>query len=150
MHQAQITGKCHWHERGTCQATRARHKNSPAGKLLACGRQLGDTSYQHAFNQIRSIVQKRRPALYHQQAIQEALVTGLDFMRIPNTTSLVSALKEKDKMRIKEASDSLQAAAQRYFASVPFPEVERIVAKKMLKIYMEYIPAEQRIGISIS
>lgn len=116
-------------------------------KLLARGRQLGDTSYQHAFNQIRSIVQKRRPALYHQQAIQEALVTGLDFMRIPSTTSLVSALKEKDKIRIKEASDSLQAAAQRYFASVPFPEVERIVAKKMLKIYMEYIPAEQRIGI---
>lgn len=122
-------------------------KKAQQEKLLARGRQLGDTSYQHAFNQIRAIVQKRRPALYHQQAIQEALITGLDFMRIPSTTSLVTALKEKDQRRIKEASDSLQMAAQRYFASVPFPEVERIVAKKMLKTYMEYIPAEQRIGI---
>lgn len=122
-------------------------KKEQQEKLLARGRQLGDTSYQHAFNQIRAIVKKRKPVLYHQQAIQEALVTGLDFMRIPSTASLVTALKEKDKRHIQEASDSLKAAARRYFASVPFPEVERIVAKKMLKTYMQYIPAEQRISI---
>ena len=79
--------------------------------------------------------------------IQEALVTGLDFMRIPSTARLVSALKNKDKKQIAAAKDSLQKAADRYFASVPFPEVERIVGKEMLKIYMKYIPAEQRIGI---
>mgnify|MGYP000588642625 CR=1 FL=1 len=89
----------------------------------------------------------RRNALYHQQAIQEALITGLDFMKIPNTTALVTALQSKDKARIKAASDSLQIAADKYFASVPFPEVERIVGKKMLQTYMKYIPAEQRIGI---
>ena len=43
----------------------------------------------------------------------------------------------------RQAKDSLQKAADRYFASVPFPEVERIVGKEMLKIYMKYIPAEQ-------
>ena len=88
----------------------------------------------------------RRNALYHQQAIQEALVMGLDFMRIPSTAALVSALKSKDKARIKAAADSLQVAADKYFASVPFPEVERIVGKKMLQTYMKYIPAEQRVG----
>lgn len=115
--------------------------------LLARGRSMNDDSYQKAFDQIRTIVKQRRPALYHQQAIQEALVTGLDFMRLPNTSSLLAALKSKDKERIQSAADSLKTVADRYFASVPFPEVERIVAKKMLQTYMQYIPAEQRISI---
>lgn len=68
-------------------------------------------------------------------------------MRIPGTAALVAALKSKDKARIKAAADSLQTAADKYFASVPFPEVERAVGKKMLQTYMQYIPAEQRIGI---
>ena len=122
-------------------------KHAQQEALLARGRSLNDNSYQQAFDQIRAIVKQRRPALYHQQAIQEALVTGLDFMRIPSTARLVSALKNKDKKQIAAAKDSLQKAADRYFASVPFPEVERIVGKEMLKIYMKYIPAEQRIGI---
>lgn len=122
-------------------------KRAQQEQLLARGRALNDSSYQKAFDQIRSIVKHRRNALYHQQAIQEALITGLDFMKIPNTTALVTALQSKDKARIKAASDSLQIAADKYFASVPFPEVERIVGKKMLQTYMKYIPAEQRIGI---
>ena len=122
-------------------------KRAQQEALLARGRSLNDNSYQQAFDQIRAIVKQRRPALYHQQAIQEALVTGLDFMRIPSTAGLVSALKNKDKKQIAAAKDSLQKAADRYFASVPFPEVERNVGKEMLKIYMKYIPAEQRIGI---
>ena len=122
-------------------------KRAQQEQLLARGRALNDSSYQKAFDQIRGIVKHRRNALYHQQAIQEALVTGLDFMRIPSTAALVSALKSKDKARIKAAADSLQVAADKYFASVPFPEVERIVGKMMLQTYMKYIPAEQRIGI---
>ena len=122
-------------------------KRTQQEALLKRGREKGDDSYQKAFDQIRSIVQHRRPALYHQQAIQEALVTGLDFMRIPNTSNLVAALKSKDKTRIKQAADSLRIAADNYFASVPFPKVERIVGKQMLKTYMQYIPADQRIGI---
>lgn len=122
-------------------------KRAQQEQLLAYGRSKGDDSYRKAFEQIRDIVQHRRTALYHQQAIQEALITGLDFMRIPSTTALVAALKSKDKARIKAAEDSLQTAADKYFASVPFPEVERAVGKKMLQTYMQYIPAEQRIGI---
>lgn len=122
-------------------------KRAQQEQLLAYGRSKGDDSYRKAFEQIRDIVQHRRTALYHQQAIQEALITGLDFMRIPSTTALVAALKSKDKARIKAAADSLQTAADKYFASVPFPEVERTVGKKMLQTYMQYIPAEQRIGI---
>lgn len=122
-------------------------KRAQQEQLLARGRELGDTTYQQAFDRIRSIVKQRRPALYHQQAIQEALVTALDFMRLPNTAPLVTALKSKDKARIKAAADSLQTAADRYFASVPYPEVEALVGKEMLRTYAQYIPREQRIAI---
>ncbi|MDR0895780.1 MAG: S46 family peptidase [Prevotellaceae bacterium] len=122
-------------------------KRAQQEQLLERGRQSGNNSYQEAFDQIRSIVQQRRPYLYHQQAIQEALVTALDFMRIPATAKLVHALDKKDKAAIRQATDSLRAAADKYFAAVPFPEVERLVGKRMLRTYMEYIPADRRISI---
>ena len=122
-------------------------KRAQQARLLARGKATGDSSCQQAFSRIQSIVARRKPLMYRQQAIQEALVTGLDFMRIPDTTPLAAALKDKDKKRIRKLSDSLRQEATRYFASVPFPEVERAVAKEMLRTYARYIPAEERISI---
>ena len=122
-------------------------KEAQQEELLARGRTKGDDSYQKAFDEIRSIVAHRRDAMYHQQAINEALVTALDFMRIPSTTALVAALKAKDKEKTAAAAEALQKEAEQYFASVPFPEVEKRVAKEMLKTYASYIPQEQRINM---
>ena len=122
-------------------------KRKQQEELLARGREKGDDSYQKAFDEIRSIVAHRRDALYHQQALNEALVTALDFMRLPSTTEMVTALKSKDKEQIKTATENLKQAGEKYFASVPFPEVERMVAKTMLQTYANYIPEEQRINI---
>ena len=122
-------------------------KEAQQEELLARGRAKGDDSYQKAFDEICSIVAHRRDAMYHQQAINEALVTALDFMRIPSTTALVAALKAKDKEKTAAAAEALQKEAEQYFASVPFPEVEKRVAKEMLKTYASYIPQEQRINM---
>lgn len=122
-------------------------KEAQQEELLARGRAKGDDSYQKAFDEIRSIVAHHRDAMYHQQAINEALVTALDFMRIPSTTALVAALKAKDKEKTAAAAEALQKEAEQYFASVPFPEVEKRVAKEMLKTYASYIPQEQRINM---
>lgn len=115
--------------------------------LLTRGREKGDDSYQKAFDEIRSIVAHRRGAMYHQQAINEALVTALDFMKIPSTDGLKKALQSKDKAKIKEETAKLKEAGEKYFESVPYPEVERIVGKAMLKTYAGYIPEEERISI---
>lgn len=115
--------------------------------LLTRGREKGDDSYQKAFDEIRSIVAHRRGAMYHQQAINEALVTALDFMKIPSTDGLKKALQSKDKAKIKEETAKLKKAGEKYFESVPYPEVERIVGKTMLKTYAGYIPEEERISI---
>ena len=122
-------------------------KRAQQEELLAYGRAKGDDSYRKAFDAIRSIVAQRRDALYHQQAINEALVTSLDFMRIPSTATLAAALKAKDKKKIQAATVKLKEEGEKFFASVPFPEVERMVGKEMLKTYAGYIPATQRITI---
>lgn len=122
-------------------------KRAQQEQLLARGREKGDASYQKAFDDIRSIVAHRREPLYHQQAINEALVGGLDFMKIPATAALTSALQSKDSEKIKNAVENLKKAGESYFSTIPFPEVERAVAKKMLKTYAGYIPEEQRISI---
>lgn len=122
-------------------------KRKQQEQLLERGRRLGDDSYQKAFDEIRSIVAHRKQAMYHQQAIGEALVVALDFMKIPSTAALEKALRDKDKAEIDSAAGVLKKEAERYFASVPYPEVEKLVAKRMLKTYMGYIPEEQRISI---
>lgn len=97
-------------------------KRAQQEQLLARGRDKGDDSYQKAFDEIRSIVAHRRDAMYHQQAINEALVTALDFMKIPSTKTLSTALQKKNKEEIQKATEELKTAGEKYFASVPFPK----------------------------
>ena len=122
-------------------------KRAQEQALLQWEESQGDTACAAAYRRIEDIVARRRQTLYHQQAIQEALVNGMDFMRIPSTTALANALKGKREKRIRQALDSLKMAANRYFKSVPFPQVESDVAKEMMRVYMRYIPADQRISI---
>lgn len=122
-------------------------KRQQQEQLLAKGREENNNTYQTAFQEIRSIVEHRRDAMYHQQAINEALVTALDFMKIPSTANLEKALKAKDQAKIQEEKDKLNEKAKTYFASIPFPEVEKKVGKQMLKTYARYIPQNQRISI---
>ncbi len=122
-------------------------KRNQQEALLAKAQATGNKEIPAAFETIRSIVKQRRAALYHQQAINEAFITALDFMRIPSVTGLVTALRNKDKVAIQAAADSLRKKADLYFASVPYPEVERKVGKAMMHTYMQYIPAEERISI---
>ena len=124
-------------------------KRAQQEQLLAKGKTTGDNSYQEAFDQIRGIVAQRRQPMYHQQAINEALVTALDFMRIPMSTvnALEAAYKSKDQEAVKAALAKLQIEGDKYFAGVPYPEVEKKVGKAMLRKYMEYIPQDQRITI---
>ena len=124
-------------------------KRAQEQALLQWENAHGDTACAGAYRRIEGIVAQRRQALYHQQAIQEAFVTGMDFMRIPSTTALANALKEKREKRIQQAKDSLISAADKYFQSVPFPRVESDVAKEMMRVYMRYIPAGQRINLTL-
>lgn len=122
-------------------------KRQQQEQLLALGKEKGNDSYQKAFNEIRSIVAERKEYMYHQQAIGEALVTALDFMKIPQTAALEKALDSGNRDRINEEIEKLKDKADAYFESIPFADVEKQVGKRMLKTYAEYIPENERISI---
>lgn len=122
-------------------------KREQQEQLLALGKATGNDSYQKAFDEIQSIVATRKEYVYHQQAITEALVTALDFMKIPSTSSLEKALESGDHDLINEEAEKLREKGNAYFETIPFPEVEKQVGKRMLQTYAEYIPKGERISI---
>lgn len=122
-------------------------KKQQQEELLSYGKKMNTDEYQKAFEMIRSIVAKRRQPMYHQQALSESFVRGLDFMAIPNTGKLEKALKSKDKKEILNQVESLRKQADEYFKKTPFTEVERLVGKEMFKVYSKYIEPSERISI---
>ena len=115
--------------------------------LLEYGRKTGNNSYKEAFDAIRSIVAKRRNAVYHQQAIYEALMLGTEFYKVPDTDALRNALEKNDKKAIKEETEKLKEAYKKFYNKDYNPEVDRKVSKQLIALYAKLIPAEQRISI---
>lgn len=115
--------------------------------LLEYGRETGNNSYKEAFDAIRSIVAKRRNAVYHQQAIYEALMLGTEFYKVPDTDALRNALEDNDKKAIKEETENLKEAYKKFYNKDYNPEVDRKVSKQLIALYAKLIPAEQRINI---
>ena len=115
--------------------------------LLEYGRETGNNSYKEAFDAIRSIVAKRRNAVYHQQAIYEALMLGTEFYKVPDTDALRNALEKNDKKAIKEETEKLKEAYKKFYNKDYNPEVDRKVSKQLIALYAKLIPAEQRISI---
>ena len=115
--------------------------------LLEYGRETGNNSYKEAFDAIRSIVAKRRNAVYHQQAIYEALMLGTEFYKVPDTDALRNALETNDKKAIKEETENLKEAYKKFYNKDYNPEVDRKVSKQLIALYAKLIPAEQRISI---
>lgn len=115
--------------------------------LLEYGRETGNNSYKEAFDAIRSIVAKRRNAVYHQQAIYEALMLGTEFYKVPDTDALRNALEVNDKKAIKEETENLKEAYKKFYNKDYNPEVDRKVSKQLIALYAKLIPAEQRISI---
>lgn len=115
--------------------------------LLEYGRETGNNSYKEAFDAIRSIVAKRRNAIYHQQAIYEALMLGTEFYKVPDTDALRNAIEANDKKAIKEETENLKEAYKKFYNKDYNPEVDRKVSKQLIALYTKLIPAEQRISI---
>lgn len=115
--------------------------------LLEYGRETGNNSYKEAFDAIRSIVAKRRNAVYHQQAIYEALMLGTEFYKVPDTDALRNALEDNDKKAIKEETENLKEVYKKFYNKDYNPEVDRKVSKQLIALYAKLIPAEQRISI---
>lgn len=122
-------------------------KKDEQKRLLAFGDETGNDSYRQAYESIKQIVAKRHDAVYHQQAIYEALMLGTEFSKIPDTDKLLEALEKNDKKGVKAAITALQEQGRKFFNKDYSTIVDRKVSKQLLALYAQLIPAGQRISI---
>lgn len=122
-------------------------KKDEQKRLLAFGDETGNESYRQAYESIKQIVAKRHDAVYHQQAIYEALMLGTEFSKIPDTDKLLEALEKNDKKGIKAAITASQEQGKKFFNKDYSTVVDRKVSKQLLALYAQLIPAGQRISI---
>lgn len=122
-------------------------KKDEQKRLLAFGDETGNESYRQAYESIKQIVAKRHDAVYHQQAIYEALMLGTEFSKIPDTDKLLEALEKNDKKGVKAAITALQEQGRKFFNKDYSTVVDRKVSKQLLALYAQLIPAGQRISI---
>ena len=116
-------------------------------QLLAFGDSIGNDNYRKAYESIKQIVAQRHDAVYHQQAIYEALMLGTEFFKVPDTDALRVALESQKQKDIDEAVTALKEAGQKFFNKDYNPEVDRKVSKQLIALYARLIPADQRIDI---
>ena len=95
------------------------------------------------------LLHKRHDAVYHQQAIYEALMLGTEFSKIPDTDESVESFAEGKKTRktLKAAVTALQEQRKKFFNKDYNTEVDRKVSEQLIALYARLIPAEQRISI---
>ena len=122
-------------------------KKEQQERLLAYGDKTGNKEYREAFDAIRNIVAKRHDAVYHKEAIHEALRLGTEFSKIPNTEVLLKALQKGNKKDIAEAVEEVREAGKKHFNKDYNADVDRKVSKALIALYAKLIPAEQHIGI---
>lgn len=116
-------------------------------QLLAFGDSIGNDNYRKAYESIKQIVAQRHDAVYHQQAIYEALMLGTEFFKVPDTDALRVALEGQKQKDIDEAVAALKKSGQKFFNKDYNPEVDRKVSKQLIALYARLIPADQRIDI---
>ena len=122
-------------------------KRAEQERLLQYGRETGNDSWRQAYESIRDIVRTRRDALYHQQAIYEALMLGTEISKIPDTADLLAALESGKQKDIEAEVETLKTEAKKFFNKDYSPEVDRRVSKALIALYASFIPDGQRISI---
>ena len=122
-------------------------KRKQQEELLAYGEQSGNGEFRKAYESIKDIMAKRFDAVYHQQAILEALMQGTEFSKVPETDKLHKALLAKDRKAVKASLEQLKQDFEKFFNKDYDPEVDRKVSKEMLSLYARLVPAAQHISI---
>ena len=122
-------------------------KRAEQERLLQYGKETGNDSWQEAYESIRSIVKSRRNALYHQQAIYEALMLGTEISKVPDTSDLLSALESGKEKDIEAEVEALKVEGEKFFNKDYSSEVDRRVSKALIALYASFIPDGERISI---
>lgn len=101
--------------------------------------------YKRAAETIDSLIDERKTVKMRQQYLQEALWNGIEASRIPtNFDRLIDALEKNDPDTIRTELIRLENAYRKFADKNYNPEVDKTIAKAMLKLYARHIEPDRR------
>lgn len=111
-------------------------------KLIAWGKKMCEPSYEEALLSIKQIVNDRKDLRFRNWMLDEALLRGVEFSRVPTQVDpLIEALKKKDKTEIENQLRVLERAYHRFADQNYSAQVDKKIAKVMLKEYCRLVEA---------
>ncbi len=121
-------------------------KKDDQNRLLAWARQHNRSEYSQALQAMEQIISDRKDLRFRSWMLDEAIQRSIEFTKVPitNISVLEDALKAKDKVKIEEQMKLLERGYSRFANKDYSPEVDKKVAKVMLKEYRSQIPSESQ------
>jgi hypothetical protein len=102
-----------------------------------------DKDYQTVIAGIDAAVAQTSPLLYQMTMLSETFATAIEFQS-PALTKLSKALTDKNDEEARKSLDALQQSFDGIHNKDYDHEVDRKVAKALIPLYAELVPAEQR------
>ncbi|MDH6305251.1 hypothetical protein M2459_002351 [Parabacteroides sp. PF5-5] len=120
-------------------------KKNEQDKLLEWAANKNLPEYKEALLLLESIVADRKDLRFRNWMLDEALARGIEFARVPtDIEAVIDALGGKDKAEQQNQIRLLELAYHRFANKDYAPEVDKKIAKVMLKEYRRLIPEKSQ------
>ena len=120
-------------------------KKEEKDRLIAWAQKNNESSYTEALLTLEQIVSDRKDLRFRSWMLDEAILRGIEFTKVPTEVQSVSdALKGKDRNEQQKQIRLLDMAYHRFADKDYAPEVDKKIAKVMLKEYRRLVPAKSQ------
>lgn len=120
-------------------------KKEEQDRLIAWAQKNNESSYPEALSTLEQIVSDRKDLRFRSWMLEEAILRGIEFTKVPTEVQSVSdALKGKDCNEQQKQIRLLDMAYHRFADKDYAPEVDKKIAKVMLKEYRRLVPAKSQ------
>lgn len=120
-------------------------KKEEQDRLIAWAQKNNESSYPEALSTLEQIVSDRKDLRFRSWMLDEAILRGIEFTKVPTEVqSVTDALKGKDRNEQQKQIRLLDMAYHRFADKDYAPEVDKKIAKVMLKEYRRLVPAKSQ------
>ena len=120
-------------------------KKEEQDRLIAWAQKNNESSYPEALSTLEQIVSDRKDLRFRSWMLDEAIQRGIEFTKVPTEVQSVSdALSGKDRNEQQKQIRLLDMAYHRFADKDYAPEVDKKIAKVMLKEYRRLVPAKSQ------
>ena len=120
-------------------------KKEEQDRLIAWAQKNNESSDPEALSTLEQIVSDRKDLRFRSWMLEEAILRGIEFTKVPTEVQSVSdALRGKDRNEQQKQIRLLDMAYHRFADKDYAPEVDKKIAKVMLKEYRRLVPAKSQ------